>query len=366
MTESASSAVMTISDDLSIAVERPVHSGKVRSVYFLRPSDSRRLIEERGYAISPDSDLAIMVISDRLSAFDCLWRAESLDGVPGKGAALNAIAAHWFSAFERAKLESHHLLEMPHPMLWIVRQAQPLRFEAIARRYLTGSLWRAYSRGERSVGGVTLPDGLSQYAKLPELLFTPSTKGVMRGLNGVPENDDAPVAPSLIARYWREFGLRNDDDVKACQQALARGFEVIEEVLAQQGELLVDTKFEFGLAPAVDGSRELIYMDEVGAPDSSRIWRREDWEQGSPREHSKEQFREALMAWVPDRDVLLNADRMDERKALAETRRVPDSFFLDLAETYRSAAQRTGANLVVSDAPRESMLDLLSQLRLLA
>lgn len=365
MTDSAPGAVMTISDDLPIAVAKPVHSGKVRSVYFLRPQDSRRLIEERGYAIAPDNDLAIMVISDRLSAFDCLWRAETLTGVPGKGAALNAIAAHWFAAFEQAQLASHHLLEMPHPMLWIVRQAQPLRFEAIARRYLTGSLWRAYSRGERCVGGVTLPDGLTQYAKLPDLLFTPSTKGVMRGLDGVPENDDAPVAPSLIARYWQAFGLRSDNDVSACQQALSKGFKVIEEALGQHGELLVDTKFEFGLAPAVDGSPELIYMDEVGTPDSSRIWRREDWEQGVPREHSKEQFREALMSWVPDREVLLNADRMEERKALAETQRVPDSFFLDLARTYRSAAQRMGATPSVCEAPRESMLELLSQLRLL-
>lgn len=367
MTDKSSATVLTISDDLPIAVARPVHSGKVRSVYFLRPEDSRRLIEERGYAVAPDSDLAVMVISDRLSAFDCLWRAESLDGVPGKGAALNAIAAHWFHAFEREQIGAHHLLEVPHPMVWIVRQAQPLRFEAIARRYLTGSLWRAYDKGERNVGGVDLPEGLTQYGMLPELLFTPSTKGVMQGLEGVPESDDAPVAPSLIARYWKDFGLRGAEDVPACRRALAEGFRVIEQALGSQGELLVDTKFEFGLAPALDGTPELIFMDEVGTPDSSRIWRRDDWERGAPREHSKEQFREALMAWTPDPDVLLNPRRMDERKRLAANERVPDSFFLELSQTYRAAAQRVlGSPLEVGDAPRESMLDLLAQLKLLA
>ncbi|MEM9316340.1 MAG: hypothetical protein AAGA95_17100, partial [Pseudomonadota bacterium] len=70
--------VLTVSDDLPVPVSRPVHSGKVRSVYFLTPEDSRRLIAERGYAVAPHSDLALMVISDRLSAFDCLWRSQNL------------------------------------------------------------------------------------------------------------------------------------------------------------------------------------------------------------------------------------------------------------------------------------------------
>ncbi|WP_439102626.1 phosphoribosylaminoimidazolesuccinocarboxamide synthase [Congregibacter sp.] len=358
----SASSVLTVSDDLPLAVARPVHSGKVRSVYFLRPDDSQRLIRERGYAIAPQSDLAIMVISDRLSAFDCLWRSDSFEGVPGKGAALNAIAAHWFSTFDANALMPHHLLEMPHPMVWIVRQARPVMMEAIARRYITGSLWRAYARGERVIGGVTLPDGLKQFQRLSELLFTPSTKGVVRDVPGVAETDDAPLAPAALREYYRAFSLQSEAQLDACVSALRSGFEIIEDKLSASGDLLVDTKFEFGIAPSLSGGEELIYMDEVGTPDSSRIWRREDWERGEPREHSKEQFREALLSWVDDRDMLLDARRMEERSSYAQSHAVPDEFFLDLSETYTAQAEGIlGAPLPRMDRPREAMLDLMNE-----
>jgi phosphoribosylaminoimidazole-succinocarboxamide synthase len=358
--------VLTVSDDLPVAVERPVHSGKVRSVYFLSPGVSRRLIEARSYDVAPHSALALMVISDRLSAFDCLWHGETLAGVPGKGAALNRIAAHWFRCFAAAGLPPNHLLEVPHPMLWVVRQARPLRIEAIARRYLTGSLWRAYARGERRVGGVELPDGLAQYDRLPQLLFTPSTKGVIEGVPGVPPVDDTPVDPAILRAHAKPFGMRAEADVDACEAALARGFELIEAALAGQGELLVDTKFEFGLAPARAGGDELIYMDEVGTPDSSRIWRRDDWEKGPPREHSKEQFREALLSWVPDPGLLLEPARMHERSAFARGTAVPDAFLAELAETYAAQARAiTGEAPAMSDDPRGELLDALSDLGVL-
>ncbi|MFK7828373.1 MAG: phosphoribosylaminoimidazolesuccinocarboxamide synthase [Congregibacter sp.] len=356
----SSPAVLTTSDDLPLRVASPVHSGKVRSVYFLTPADSRRLIAERGYAIAPDSPLAVMVISDRLSAFDCLWEATSLAGVPGKGAALNAVAAHWFNCFARKGLLAHHLLEMPHPMIWVVRQARPLMLEAIARRYLTGSLWRAYARGGRETGGVVLPEGLERYAHLPSLLFTPSTKGVVEGVPGVPAADDAPVSPDIVARYPSKFGLRSSQDLAHCEAALRAGFECIESELAAQGELLVDTKFEFGIAPKVGGGEELIYMDEVGTPDSSRIWQRQDWLAGSPKEHSKEQFREALLGWVPDADVLLNPQRMSERADFAAKNPVPDTFFHALSHTYRAQAERiTQRAMAEIERPREAMLEVL-------
>jgi len=88
-----------------------------------------------------------MVISDRLSAFECMWRAEGgLDGVPGKGAALNAISGHWFQRFGEAGLARSHILETPHPLVWVVQRAKPIMIEAIARQYITGSMWRAYER----------------------------------------------------------------------------------------------------------------------------------------------------------------------------------------------------------------------------
>src|SRR5690606_12596856 len=92
--------VLAVNNDLPIRTDAPIHSGKVRSVYWLTAADSQRLIRERGYNLAPDAPLAVMVISDRISAFDCIWHGESgLQGVPGKGAALNAISNHWFGLF---------------------------------------------------------------------------------------------------------------------------------------------------------------------------------------------------------------------------------------------------------------------------
>ena len=94
---SLANKVLAVNDDLPIRSDEPVHSGKVRSVYWLTEADSRRLITEHGYDVAPDSPLAIMVISDRISAFECIWRGEgNMQGIPGKGAALNAISNHWF------------------------------------------------------------------------------------------------------------------------------------------------------------------------------------------------------------------------------------------------------------------------------
>lgn len=366
MTANDAVSVLTISDDLPVAVARPVHSGKVRSVYFLDEAVSRRLVEARGYAVAEHGRLALMVISDRLSAFDCLWRGQTLPGVPGKGAALNAIAVHWFNGLAAAGIGRHHFLEAPHPLLWVVRQAQPVRIEAIARRYLTGSLWRAYARGERRIGGIDLPEGLQQYDRLPELLFTPSTKGVIEHVAGVEATDDAPLDPAILRRNPRAFALQTEEDVATCEGALKRGFEYIEDALASTGRILVDTKFEFGYAPGEDGEQELLYMDEVGTPDSSRIWARADWEKGEPIEHSKEQFREALLSWADDSQVLLNPDRMSDRSALAAQSRVPDQFLIDLGRTYQNEAEAIlGTALEIPDRPRESLLDCLASFGLL-
>lgn len=361
MPASLSSSVLVTSDDLPIRTARPVHSGKVRSVYWLEPGDSKRLIAERGYPVHGDSQLALMVISDRVSAFDCLWHSEQLPGAPGKGAALNAIAARGFAELGRGDLLPHHLLEMPHPMLWVVRQARPIAIEAIVRQYLTGSLWRAYSRGERQFAGEVLQDGLRRYARLPGLLFTPSTKGIQRGLSGVPEYDDAAVDPQQLMRHWQAFGFASVEDVDRCRNLLLRGFERLASMYAHGGDLLVDTKFEFGYAPGRDGADELLVMDEVGTPDSSRVWRQEDWEAGTPVEYSKELFREALLEWVPDPDLLLDSERMAERLAFAREHRVPDAAFEALSSRYLHSAEKiTGARLALSEDPRGEILDILS------
>ncbi|MFT7054072.1 MAG: phosphoribosylaminoimidazole-succinocarboxamide synthase, partial [Psychromonas sp.] len=191
--------VLAVNNDLPIRSDQPVHSGKVRSVYWLTESDSRRLIADKGYDVAADAPLAIMVISDRISAFDCIWHAEGgMNGVPGKGAALNAISNHWFKLFKEQGLADSHILDIPHPLVWIVQKARPVMIEAICRQYITGSMWRSYEKGEREFCGIEIAEGLKKDQKLPELLITPSTKGVLEGIPGVAAVDDVNITRQNI------------------------------------------------------------------------------------------------------------------------------------------------------------------------
>ena len=263
--------VLAVNDDLPIRTDQPVHSGKVRSVYWLSAADSARLIQEKGYDVAADAPLAIMVISDRISAFDCIWHGEGgMRGVPGKGAALNAISNHWFDLFREQGLADSHILDIPHPLVWIVQKARPVMVEAIARLYITGSMWRAYEQGEREFCGIQIPEGLTRDQRLPELLITPSTKGILTGIPGVPEVDDVNVTRTDLLNHYRAFNFRSASDVDVYEKLLREGFAVIADELAQLDQIFVDTKFEFGYTTDSQGQEKLIYMDEVGTPDSSR------------------------------------------------------------------------------------------------
>jgi len=222
--------VLAVNDNLPIRTDKPVHSGKVRSVYWLTDCDSRRLIEENNYDVAPDAPLAIMVISDRISAFECIWQAEGgMRGVPGKGAALNAISNHWFKLFREQGLAESHILDVPHPLVWIVQKAKPVMIEAICRQYITGSMWRAYEKGERVFCGIQMVDGLGRDEKLPELLITPSTKGILTGIPGVPEVDDVNVSRADIENNYVAFKFSNPGDIDTYEKLLGEGFAVISE-----------------------------------------------------------------------------------------------------------------------------------------
>lgn len=356
-----SAEVLAVNDKLPIRTSEPVHSGKVRSVYWLSESDSARLISDRGYDVASDSQLAVMIISDRISAFDCIWHGEGgLAGVPGKGAALNAISYFWFDNFNQAGLARSHILEVPHPLVWVVQRAKPIMVEAIARRFITGSMWRAYERGVREFCGIALPDYLHRDQRLSETLVTPSTKGVMSGLPGIPEADDTNVSKDQLLAHWQAFGFHSADDVGRYEVLLREGVELIVRHLAPMDLMLVDTKFEFGYARDAQGRENLIYMDEVGTPDSSRIWDAVAYRGGSVVENSKEEFRQALLRHVNDPELLLDHQRFEERKRFAAEHALPAVMLYTLSETYSAVAERiTGQPLSVPDRPLESMMAVL-------
>jgi phosphoribosylaminoimidazole-succinocarboxamide synthase len=358
---SLAQSVLAVNNDLPIRTDRPVHSGKVRSVYWLTEADSRRLIEEKGYNVAPDAPLAIMVISDRISAFDCIWHGEGgLNGVPGKGAALNSISNHWFRLFREQGLADSHILDIPHPFVWIVQKARPVMIEAICRQYITGSMWRAYSKGEREFCGITLPEGLQKDQKLPELLMTPSTKGILRGIPGVPEADDVNITRANIVDNYAAFGFRSAADVDQYEKLLKEGFAVISNALAELDQVFVDTKFEFGYVTDAAGNEKLIYMDEVGTPDSSRIWDGPAYREGKVIEKSKEGFRQLLLNHFPDPDILLNKDRMPEREALARDNALPAEVLMDVSRTYLNIAEKVvGHTIELSDNPKAEIIAIL-------
>ncbi|MBV7264480.1 phosphoribosylaminoimidazolesuccinocarboxamide synthase [Photobacterium sp. WH24] len=353
--------VLAVNDDLPIRTDQPVHSGKVRSVYWLTEADSRRLIKEKGYNVRPDAPLAIMVISDRISAFDCIWHGEGgLKGVPGKGAALNAISNHWFHLFREKGLADSHILDIPHPFIWIVQKARPIKVEAICRQYITGSMWRAYANGDREFCGIQVPDGLTKDQKLPEVLITPSTKGILHDIPGVPAVDDVNVTRNDLLNNYQAFNFSQPEDVDHYEVLLKEGFGVISDALAQLDQMFVDTKFEFGYVTDAQGQEKMIYMDEVGTPDSSRIWDGPSYREGKIVENSKEDFRQLLLNHFPDPDILLNKERMDEREALARDNALPEDVLMQVSRIYTGIAEKvTGKKIELSGNPKEEIITVL-------
>jgi phosphoribosylaminoimidazole-succinocarboxamide synthase len=216
-------------------------SGKVRDWYSL--PGGRRLI----------------VTTDRLSAFD-----RNLACVPFKGQVLNQLSNWWMT--HTTDIVANHLLDEPDPNAAIVREAEPVMVEVIVRGYITGvtstALWYRYSLGERSIYGYTFPDGYRKNQALAEPIITPTTKG------GATGHDERLTCSEVV-----EKGLLPVPTWNAIQQAALALFKRGQLLANRVGLILVDTKYEFGLAP--DGTVMLI--DEIHTPDSSRFWQAESY-----------------------------------------------------------------------------------------
>jgi len=212
-------------------------TGKVRDWYDL--SDGKRLI----------------ITTDRLSAFDRI-----LARVPYKGQVLNQLSAWWFE--QTKDIIANHIISTPDPNVSIVTTVQPLPIEVIVRGYITGvtttALWYRYSIGERNIYGYEFPEGMKKNQALPEPIITPTTKGGETG------HDERLTCDEVI-----EKGLLDPKTWTQVQSAALAIFKRGQGIANKAGLTLVDTKYEFGMAP--DGSVMLI--DEVHTPDSSRYWK---------------------------------------------------------------------------------------------
>jgi len=223
-------------------------------------------------------------------------------------------------------------------------------------------MWRAYSKGERNFCGIELVNDLQQNQKLPELLITPSTKGILKGIPGVPEADDVNVTRSDIENNIAAFCFNSVSDIDRYETLLKEGFALISKQLESIGQIFVDTKFEFGYVRDQQGNDKLIYMDEVGTPDSSRMWDAEQYAQGRVVENSKEVFRQLLLNHFSEPDILLDKNRMAERLALAADNELPVEMLMKVSETYVGMAEKiTGKSLPQSDNPRSEIIEVLAE-----
>jgi phosphoribosylaminoimidazole-succinocarboxamide synthase len=223
------------------ALER--YDGKVRDCFIDRARGER-----------------IIIVTDRLSAFDAV-----VGTIPFKGQVLNQLAQFWFD--RTRSIAPNHMLRVPDPNVMIARECEPLPVELVMRAYLTGvtstSIWYAYERGARMFCGHALPEGMVKNQRLARPILTPSTKAG-KGDHDVSVSRDELLAMGRITPEMFDRAAAIAERVFAAGQAHA----------AKQGLILADTKYEMG----IDASGELVLIDEIHTPDSSRYWYADDYE----------------------------------------------------------------------------------------
>lgn len=238
-----------------------IQKGKVRDIYDL-------------------GDSLLMVATDRLSAFDVVMP----DPIPKKGMVLTQISLYWYEQV-RSIIDNHLItadvdeypeILKPHAEAlrgrsMIVKKADPLKIECVVRGYISGSGWKSYQK-DGTICGIVLPAGLKESDRLPEPLFTPSSKADVGDHDvNISFEEAAEVVGAEMAEKVRDISLA----------IYNKGVEIA----AEKGIIIADTKFEFGMC---DG--ELILIDEVLTPDSSRFWPQSSYKAGGAQESFDKQF----------------------------------------------------------------------------
>lgn len=236
------------------------YRGKVREVYTL------------------NKNTLGLVVTDRISAFDHIMK----QAIPYKGQILNQLAAFSFGKVD--DIVNTHIIDVPHPNVTIAKKCEPVPIEVVIRACLTGHAWRVYKSGKRELCGVTLPDGMRENERFPEPILTPATKAK--------EGHDEDISEKEILE--RDIVAEN-----TWQEIREKAFKIFnrgQQVANQQGLILVDTKYEFGL---YDGKVTLI--DEVHTADSSRYFYADEYDERlANNEPQKQLSKEFLREWLMD------------------------------------------------------------------
>jgi len=237
----------------------PKITGKVRDIY-------------------DQGDRLILITTDRHSSFDRI-----IAHVPWKGQVLNEVSAYWFEATR--DIVPNHVLAVPDPNVTVARKCRMVPVEAVVRGYLTGvtdtAIWTRYAKGQRDFGGLRLPDGMRKNQRLAQPIFDPTTKEAA--------HDRTLSAEEMIAQ-----GFVGKDLFARIKDIALKLFSRGQELAARRGLMLVDTKYEFG----TDAAGDLVLIDEIHTPDSSRYWQRESYAARFAADEEPDYFdKEFLRLW---------------------------------------------------------------------
>ena len=246
--------------DFNFRGQKSVYRGKVREVYTL------------------DNGLLVMVATDRLSAFDVVMPK----GIPFKGQILNQIATRMLQ--DTSSKVPNWLLATPDPNVAIGKACEPFKVEMVIRGYLAGHSAREYAKGKRTLCGVALPEGLKENDAFPEPLITPATKAEQG------DHDEDISREEILSR-----GIVSEADYLVLEKYTRTLFEEGSRIAKQRGLLLVDTKYEFGKT----AQGEIVLIDEVHTPDSSRYFYADTYEELQKNEAPQKQLsKEFVRRWL--------------------------------------------------------------------
>lgn len=249
-----------VTTDYHFPDQKNVYHGKVRDVY------------------SIGSDTLVMIATDRISAFDVVLP----QGIPYKGQVLNQIAAKFLDA--TADIVPNWKQATPDPMVTVGLRCEPYKVEMVIRGYLTGSAWREYKSGVRTLCGLSLPDGMKENQKFPTPLITPTTKA--------DEGHDENISKEEIIAQ----GLVSKEEYEQLEKYTLALFQRGTEMAAQKGLILVDTKYEFGKK-----NGKIYLIDEIHTPDSSRYFYADTYQDLYAKgEEQRQLSKEFVRKWLMD------------------------------------------------------------------
>lgn len=302
----------------------PIEDIKAQIPYVLKGTDFPQLGEKYEGKVRDNytkGDRRILIVSDRLSAFDRI-----ITKVPFKGQVLNQIAQFWFE--QTKDICGNHVIEFPDPNVVVAKQCNALPVEMVVRGYLTGvtstSAWKHYEAGERNFCGNVLPDGMKKDQKFDTPILTPSTKAA-KG-----DHDESVSRENILER-----GIITPEQFDEMADYSMRLYQRGVEIAAKQGIILVDTKYEFG----VDPEGNIVLIDEIHTPDSSRFWYANEYEQrladGTPQ---KKIDKEYLREWLADHGFTGDGEvPMIPDEIKAETgRRYMEAYELITGQTFEA------------------------------